>query len=785
MKSILIFTFFFSTHLLLAQTFTEVPSARPFEGTQDGSIAFSDVNGDGHPDILITGGNTLGVGKTRLFTNDGTGIFIEVKDTPFEGVIFSSIAFSDVNGDDHPDIMITGLRNSFTLITKLYINDGTGAFTEMMGTPFEGVYFGSIAFSDINGDGLPDVLVTGQGITGIGITKLYINNGMGAFTERTDTPFEDVDFSSIAFSDVNGDDHPDVMITGRDTAFNRITKLYTNDGAGSFTEMMGTPFAGVKEGSIAFSDVNNDGHTDVMITGEDSSEVRIAKLYTNDGKGFFTEMMGTSFEGVIKGSIVFSDINGDNSPDLTITGKNNSDVGITKLYTNDGIGVFTEMVTTSLENLESSSIAFADVNSDGSLDIMTTGKNTVGVGIARLYTNNGAGVFTEGMGTPFEGVDFSSIAFSDVNGDDHPDVMITGRNNSLTGDIKLCINDGAGAFTEMTGTPFEGVSGSSIAFSDVNSDGHPDVTVTGSNNNSILRITKLYTNDGMGNFTEMAGTPFETVDISSIAFSDVNGDSHPDLMITGRNNSFIRIAKLYTNDGTGNFTEMTGTPFEGVDLSSIAFSDVNDDSYPDLMITGRNNSLTGTTKLYTNDGAGNFTEMTGTPFEGVKQGSVAFSDVNSDGHSDVMITGENVSEILIAKLYTNDGTGNFTETTGTPFEGVGRSSIAFSDVNGDGHSDVMITGENASEIGISKLYINDETGSFTEIMGTPFEEVRSGSIAFSDVNNDGLPDLMITGKNNSNDISLNRIAKLYINDGIINSVTDPSAALNYKFSLYP
>ena len=214
----------------------------------------------------------------------------------------------------------------------------------------------------------------------------------------------------------------------------------------------------------------------------------------------------------------------------------------------------------------------------------------------------------------------------------------------------------------------------------------------------------------MGNFTEVMGTPFEGVSYSSIAFSDVNSDGSEDVMITGLDSSFEPTSKLYINDGMGNFTEMTDTPFDGVWLGSIAFSDINGDGSEDVMITGQKKpfEIELISKLYKNDGMGNFTEMTDTPFDGVNLSSIAFSDVDGNGSEDVLITGQTNPFDLISKLYTNDGMGNFTEVTSTSFEGVRYSSIAFSDVNDDGSEDVMITGIDISNTIISKLYINDE-----------------------------------------------------------------------------
>lgn len=360
------------------------------------------------------------------------------------------------------------------------------------------------------------------------------------------------------------------------------------------------------------------------------------------------------------------------------------------------------------ENVSRSSIAFADVDGDMDQDVLITGTDSSGLAVSKLYINDGMGSFTEMMSNSFEGVQLGSVAFADVDGDDDPDVLITG--SAATAVIsKLYINDGMGNFTEMMGTPFEAVRSSFVAFADVDGDNDEDVLITGrSGAPGAPRTTKFYTNDGMGNFTEVSAAPFNVISSGSICFSDVDSDNDLDLILSGftTGGTSRRIAKLYTNDGIGNFTEITGTPFEGVSFSSSACVDVDGDNDQDVLITGftTDGSIS---KLYTNDGAGNFTEVTGTPFDSVNLGSIAFADVDGDNDQDVLITGSNDSTVKIANLYINDGRGNFTELMGTPFEGVFASSIAFADVDGDNDQDVLITGADSSGLPISTLYLNE------------------------------------------------------------------------------
>ena len=265
-------------------------------------------------------------------------------------------------------------------------------------------------------------------------------------------------------------------------------------------------------------------------------------------------------------------------------------------------------------------------------------------------------------------------------------------------------------------------------------------------------------------FEEITDTPFEGVNKSSIAFADVDNDGDQDVLITGDNADGSPISKLYTNIGNGNFTEVFGTPFDGVRLSSIAFADIDNDNDQDVLITGENNLHQRIAKLYTNDGNGNFTEVLDTPcdtvpFYAVKVGSVAFADVDNDEDQDVLITGS-----WIAKLYTNDGNGNFTEVLETPFWGVTGSSIAFADIDNDNDQDVLITGYNYYFSSI--FYINDGNGNFTE-SETPFPSGASGgsgSIAFADIDNDNDQDVLQTGWVHHTGICM---AKLYRNLTIV------------------
>ncbi len=62
-----------------------------------------------------------------------------------------------------------------SLLTSIVIGQNNDYFEEIPGTPFDGVYSGSVAFADIDNDNDQDVLITGNSSSGQPIAKLYRN----------------------------------------------------------------------------------------------------------------------------------------------------------------------------------------------------------------------------------------------------------------------------------------------------------------------------------------------------------------------------------------------------------------------------------------------------------------------------------------------------------------------------------------------------------------------------------------------------------------------------------
>jgi hypothetical protein len=748
--------FFLVPHFTFAQPFTEVLPSEIVEDVTEGGATFFDVDGDEDLDLLVTGITWGGGGFTGLYINDGTGRLTENTDVPFTNVAWGDIAHADVDGDGDQDVFISGHAGGFLRTSELYINDGMGSFTKSAENTFKGVSGSSVFFGDIDQDGDPDLLVSGKDTLTNYSNLVYENDGNGIFNPLS-TSFENVESWAVALCDIDNDDNLDVLISN-----SQGSTLFTNDGTGQFNEDSIALFPGILYSRLAFSDLDNDGDADFLISGTNSAGGKESRLYINTGSGQFEALQNLPFENWSAYAATFFDANGDGNHDLLIGGVNGELESATTLFLYDENEGFTEMPAM---GKGADILATADITGDSITDVFIGGNDSE-IGdlepFSGLFANDGTGQLTKMQPSLFEPVSFGAMEFADFDGDGDEDLILTGCEETSVASIYQ--NDGAGHFLLQTDTPFSGICNGGLKVSDFDMDGDMDVFLIGYIG-AQTSVAKMYINDGAGNFEELSGTPFTGLVHSTVTSSDVDGDGDEDILITGENSSYLPVTMFYRNDGGGSYTEITNTPFEGVDRGATQFLDIDNDGDQDLLISGRtSNDIDGRiSKLYRNDGTGHFTLLNNTPFEPLYQSAVDFSDVDNDGDMDLLIAGTNADYPFgISKLYRNDGTGYFTEVQDTPFKGVKSGSVIFADVDNDGDEDLLLTGTYGLPPNpTTDLYLNDGAGNFTEYLFPPFEDVNYGVAKAADIDGDGDLDIMVTG----NDKFGNPISRLYLNDG--------------------
>lgn len=347
----------------------EPATGTPFPNVSDGALAFADVNGDGALDVLITG--RANAPTTHLYLNDGEGNFTEVQNSGISNSYFGTVNFFDANNNGSPDLLLTGVGSDENPMAEFYLNDGEGNFTLVENSGIEAVGASAVAVADVNGDGFIDFIASGMANSNQLEIMLYLNDGNGNFTPQPNTPFEAVWYASMEFADVDGDGDEDLLIIGEKFG-STFAQLYLNDGEGNFTPQPNTPFFGLSTSSFAFADLNGNGALDVIVTGFDESDILYATLFVNDGEGNFTIDESTPFEGLYDGTVIFADVDNDGDMDVVITGGDLDWNPHTHLYINDGEGNFEESSFV-FDNFYRNSGAFADVNGDGKMDLLLSG----------------------------------------------------------------------------------------------------------------------------------------------------------------------------------------------------------------------------------------------------------------------------------------------------------------------------------------------------------------------------------------------------------------------------
>ena len=374
------------------------------------------------------GGGPSNVVYFQVTAAEATVNFAPVMNISLQNQIPAGITVGDFNEDGKPDLAIAA-----SIWVDVLLGNGDGTFAHAQGSPLR---VASPPYNDLatplNGPIVPGDF-NHSGHLGLAVVDepnaaayILLGKGDGTFAPSSAAFANSPEFDvAVAAADLNGDGNVDL-------AFQNGVVLGYGDGA--FSAAGGLNTSGLPE-SVALGDFNRDGKLDAAVANGSTKSNPISELTVSLGKGdgTFTSGPGSPIPlGNNLSAVVAADFNGDGKLDLAVADAGSNTVLI---LLGNGDGTFGAPATFSVGNTPIAMLA-ADFNNDGKLDLVVANYDD---GTVTLLLGNGDGTFTQPSGSPYavgRGQTTSSIAAADFNGDGKLDIAVA---NLTDGTISILL----------------------------------------------------------------------------------------------------------------------------------------------------------------------------------------------------------------------------------------------------------------------------------------------------------------------------------------------------------
>ena len=812
-------------------------------------VTMADVNNDGWLDIYVCKSyhDNPAERRNQLFVNNKNGTFsdytmpLKIADENYS--IGASFFDYDKDGDldlfvaNHPRYRLIDLAIHYNywknpipeFSSRLYRNDRNG-FTEVTkeaGILSYGFSLG-VTTTDYDVDGYPDIFVT---IDHDEPDLVFHNNGNGTFSQALDETLQQTSRSSMGIDagDLNHDKYPDIVVAEMLSEDHYREKVNMSmQSVDRFNYLVDTlkykyyqmhNFLYLNNGNKTFSDVS-------QLAGVHKSDWSWASLfmdYNNDGwqdlffaNGLYKEIFNKDKMNVVDSLMIVYKDDTEKRLEIAMEHQMNSPQSKIKnyLFQNNGNLNFTNVASEiGLDDKTiSTGAAYGDLDNDGDLDLIVTN-----IGEEAILYENQINSQANYLRVQFNKAPISSLG-STVNiyyGDDMQSrELYTTR--GFQSSCEPIIHFGLGNVSKIDKVEINWSIGKTQVLNNVDANqtllvNFEDATQNTSYENNDIAIVKTIPANSMGinyaqkenyynDYLDQVLLPHKLSEYGPFtSVGDVNGDNLDDIYIGSPHQ---QASQLYIQQSNGRFAASSTSTFNNdkkFEDGQSTFVDVDNDNDLDLVVasTGyefENNSPLYQARLYINDGNGNFTKSkNGFPEFNNSASCVKAADFDEDGDMDIFIGGrltpKQYPKSGTSGLFVNNGDGTFTNKISEiapELEKAGMIRDAeWTDLNGDNKLDLMVVGE---WMPIS-FWINSNN-TFKNETAAYFSTLEKGwwnSIDKADIDGNGLEDYVIgnLGLNYKYKASRDKPFVVYAKDFDESGTQDIVLGCYYGDKMYP